>query len=256
MTHGSDFRIAQTNLQLYNQLLGQDRGRDELLLIRKAYDLSCLLYSGYYQADGKPFVAHTVGVASILAHLGLPSPVVAFALVHNVYANGDFGDGLQHRAAPARREKVRAALGAEVETMVHAFRSFRITPQTIDRFEAGLDSCGAFERNLLLTDLADHLEKYVDRGVLYFGDGDWVTSEVALLGARLTAMAGRLGQPELGRMLQDAFDAVAGMDRAPEILRPAKRKYLALTPPLSLKPRLYPLLVAYFRRKPWKRRGA
>ena len=105
--------IAQTNLQLYNQMLVQGRSIEELARAKSAYDLACLIYSAHYQADGKPFVAHTVGVASILCHLGLPSEVIAFGLVHNIYGNGDFGDGRQHRSTPARRRRVREAVGPE-----------------------------------------------------------------------------------------------------------------------------------------------
>ena len=128
--------VAQTNLQLYNQMRKAGRDGQEFAAVRAAYDLACLLYSGYYQADGKPFVAHSVGVASILCHLGLPAPVIAFALVHNVYGNGDFGDGLMHRATPARRKLVRETVGDTVEALVFRFGEFRIKPTTIDAIEA------------------------------------------------------------------------------------------------------------------------
>ena len=42
------------------------------------------------------------------------------------------------------------------------------TPSIASR--AVCESYGDVERHLILTDLADHLEKYADDGVLYFGD--------------------------------------------------------------------------------------
>ena len=57
--------VAQTNIQLYNQLRREGRPREELVLTRQAYELAASLYSGYYQGDGKPFVTHGVGVASM-----------------------------------------------------------------------------------------------------------------------------------------------------------------------------------------------
>jgi hypothetical protein len=243
--------IAQTNLQLYNQMLAQGRSIEELARAKRAYDLASLIYSAHYQADGKPFVAHTVGVASILCHLGLPIDVIAFGLVHNVYGNGDFGDGRQHRSTPARRLRVREAVGPEVEVLVHQFRHFRITGRTIDRIEAELDSYGDIERQLVLTDLADHLEKYVDDGVLYFGDSRWVTDDVKLYGDRMVLMAERLGQPGLADMLRQGFAAVAGKPLAPQILRPGDQKYPEMIMPLSARKRLYTRLVAW--RQRWKR---
>jgi (p)ppGpp synthase/HD superfamily hydrolase len=60
--------ITQTNLQLYNQLRMQGYSDTQLAVVHRAYELLITIYPGYYQADGKPFVAHTVGVASILGH--------------------------------------------------------------------------------------------------------------------------------------------------------------------------------------------
>lgn len=244
--------IAQTNLQLYNQMLSQGRSIEDLALAKRAYDLASLIYSAHYQADGKPFISHTVGVASILSHLNLPIEVIAFGLVHNVYGNGDFGDGRQHQSTTARRSRVREAVGADVETLVHRFRHFRITGNTIDRIEGDLDSYGDVERHLVLTDLADHLEKYADDGVLYFGDSQWVTDDVNLYGDRMIVMAERLGQPGLGDMMRQRFDAVAGRPLAPQILRPGERKYTEMIMPLSARKRLYTRLAAW--RQHWKRR--
>lgn len=247
--------IAQTNLQLYNQMRAQGRSTEELALAKRAYELGALLYSAHYQADGKPFISHTVGVASILCRLGLPAEVVAFGLVHNVYTNGDFGDGLHNKATPARRRRVSDAVGPQVEALAHRFRKFRINARTIDRIEAELESYGDVERHLLATDLADHLEKYVDDGVLYFGDGAWVTDEVALLGGRLVEIARRLALPDLARMLEQAFEAAAAKTAAPAVLRNGKARYLAMTMPLSLRTRLYPRLVAFMRQRPWRGRA-
>src|SRR5436305_670605 len=74
--------VAQTNLQLYNQLLRHGLPRDRLVVVHRAYELLTRLYAGYYQGDGKPFVAHGVGVASILDTLDQPAEFVALGLVH------------------------------------------------------------------------------------------------------------------------------------------------------------------------------
>lgn len=245
--------IAQTNLQLYNQMLAQGRSVEEMARAKNAYDLASLIYSAHYQADGKPFVAHTVGVASILCHIDMPIDVIAFALIHNVYGNGDFGDGRKFKSTSARRSRVRNAVGSDVEALVHRFGRFRITSRTIDRIEAELGSYNETDRYLVLTDLADHLEKYVDYGVLYFGDSGWVTREVEHHGNRLIVIAEQLGQPKLARMMRQGFDAAEGKPMAPQVLRPGTQKFPEITLPLSASKRLYPRLTAW--RVSLKRRG-
>src|SRR5262249_13311492 len=95
--------LAMVNTRLYCQLLEQKRPEEELWAVRRAYDLTSVLYSGAYQADGRPFTAHVVSVASILALLGMPSDIVATGPIHNVYGNGNFGDGLYSGATRQRR---------------------------------------------------------------------------------------------------------------------------------------------------------
>ena len=241
--------IAQTNLQLYNQLRLQGREDSQLALAKRAYDLSALLYAGYYQGDGKPFVAHTVGVASILAWLDLPGEVVAFGALHNVYGNGDFGDGLQHATTPARRSRVRVAAGAVVEDMVYRFRDFRISSKTVDRIEGELDRMGEVERHMVLADLADYLEKYVDLGVQYFGDSNWITTEIDQLGARLIAVSERLEQPLLAEMMREAFAAASKQPGPPQELRNTGGRHITLTLPLSARPRLGPITRVWLRRQ-------
>ena len=64
-------------------MLAQGRSIEELAQAKRAYDLASLIYSAHYQADGKPFVAHTIGIASILCHLGMPIDVIAFTSTSN-----------------------------------------------------------------------------------------------------------------------------------------------------------------------------
>lgn len=232
--------IARTNVQLYNQLRSAGRPPQELALIRRSYDLAVTLYSGCFQADGSPFVCHIVGVASIVAQLDLPGEAVAAACIHNVYGNGDFGDGRHNAVTPWRRNIVRDAVGAEVETYVHRFRetrSIQRTARAIPHLD-NLDTLDARDRYVVVIELADILEKYTDGGLLYYGDYAWVTGFVAEQRDTLTQLASRLGYPQLATALDRAFESVTS-EPAPEELR-TKRKHLALVMPLSC--RLRPLI--------------
>ena len=235
-------RIAQTNLQLYNQLRREKRSADDLALIRRCYELSVELYTGHFQGDGKPFVAHTIGVASIMGQLGAPSVVVGAACIHNIYGNGDFGDGLREIATPERRRVVVDAVGDEVEECIYRFRSFRLNPTTIGDISSRLDQLDQRDRDLVTLDLADHLEKYVDYGVLYYGDSAWITDFVDDHRKTLLEIANRLGHPQLGIALADVVDDTARQVVPPEVKREERHRAIELVVPHScmLRPRLTP----------------
>lgn len=226
-------RIAQTNLQLYNQLRLEGRSPDDLGLIRRCYELGVMLYSGSFQGDGKPFVAHTTGVASIMGQLGVSSVVVGAGCIHNVYGNGDFGDGLSEIASPQRRSVVRNAVGEEVEECIYRFRSFRLNSGNIGEIASRLDQLHKLDRDLVTMDLADHLEKFADHGVLYFGNGAWITDFVEKHRSELMEIATRLGHPQLGIALTDALDETARQAIPPELKRDEKHRAIELVMPRS-----------------------
>lgn len=248
--------VAQTNLQLYNQLRGQGRRLDELVAVHRAYELLTRLYAGHYQADGKPFVAHGVGVASILAALGQPGEIIAVGLLHNVYGNADFGDGRRSGVTARRRRLVREAVGPEVEELLIRFRALRITPANVAELRRSLPERDAVERSLLLVDVADQLEKHVDLGVLYFGQDDWLVDMRDRLSDQLVAIAGELGHPELGRWLREAFARSAAEAAAvpPELRASHGRRYLELIVPRSCRRRGWIALLDVARGTAWRLR--
>lgn len=246
------FAIAQTNVQLFNQLRALGWSAADLATVNRAYEETVRHYAGYFQADGKPFVCHCVGVAGILAHLGFPVAMVAAGMLHNVYGNGDFGDGRDDSTATARRRQVRAAVGEETEALVFRFREFRITEATIDRFLAVLPRLDATERALLVMDLADFLEKVADLGALYMADGDWAVELPLRRGEDLAALAEKLEQPELAAAFREAILRLAAERPAGGRPSPAdRRRYLKLitTPSCGLRP--YPRAVTWLRRLFW-----
>src|SRR5262245_40073116 len=111
---------AQTNLQLYGQLLFEGRREAELRLVHETYELALRLFAAQYRGNGKPFVSHLVGVASILAAHRQPIDTVAAGLLHSVYTFGEFGDGTR-QATPRKRNEVRNAVGPAVEELVHQY---------------------------------------------------------------------------------------------------------------------------------------
>jgi uncharacterized protein DUF6817 len=226
-------QIAQTNLQLYNQLRADGRSDDELALVRRCYELSVILYANAFQADGKPFVAHTIGVASIVAHAGLPAAIIGAGCVHNVYGNADFGDGLDETATPRRRSFVRDAVGEEVEECIYRFRSLRLTHESIAGIEANLDNLDARDRDLITMDIADHLEKYADFGLLYYSDNAWVTDAIDTYGNSLMDIARHLGHHVLADALKEAVESTRSQTIPAGLKRSDHRQWLEFVTPLS-----------------------
>jgi hypothetical protein len=214
----------------------------QLAVVHRAYELLITIYPGYYQADGKPFVAHTVGVASILGHLHFPVDLVAVGLLHNIYGNGDFGDGLNFVATRHRRRIVREAVGEPIEATINRFSKCRIQRGTLPDLRNRLDQLDPIHKRLIVIDLADYLEKYVDLGVCYWGNNRWITDAVAKDGENLIAVASRLGYPQLGAMLKEAF-AQANAAQIPDSLRASNGwEKLDLIVPRSCRRLLRPVL--------------
>lgn len=235
--------FAQTNLQLYNQLRRQGRSDEELRLVRAAYELACIVYSGYFGPDRRPFVTHVVGVASILASAGQPAEIVAAGVLHNAYGNADFGDGLSKAAPERRRRRVRAAVGPEVEDIVYRFHLHRVAPAVDAGYRDRLERLAQTDMQVLLLELADMAEKHVDFGVLYYGDGAWVQDPTDRHGEFLVAFARRVGQPALATAIEDGIAQVAADPGLPPALRaPQERKYRTLVVPQSCRRRVWPIV--------------
>ncbi len=228
-------QVAQTNLQLYNQLREKGLQLEDLVLVHRAYELLTTLYPAHFQADGKPFVAHGVGVASIVAGLDQPAEIVAVGLLHNIYGNGDFGDGRSETATASRRHLVRAAVGARVEELLIQFRELRIEPHNIEQARRALPLRSGVERRLICVELADYLEKYVDLGILYWDRSNWLVDADEIIGDDLVAIASELGEPRLAEMLRTAFAATARMraEVSPELRPSDGRSQLKLIVPRS-----------------------
>ncbi|MGR8981878.1 MAG: DUF6817 domain-containing protein, partial [Gammaproteobacteria bacterium] len=196
--------IARTNVQLLNQLIRQGRDETTLKRVYDAYNLGVGLYSGYFHGDGKPFVSHGIAVASILACLNQADDLVVAAVVHNIYGNGDFGDGEKNIVNPDRQARVRAVVGRRVDDLLLRFRELRLR-RTLDRVLEGFDALSEDDRLVVLMDLADHYEKFLDGALAYYGDCSWILEFDVPNMPKLVELAERLGHPQLGRMLADAL---------------------------------------------------
>lgn len=240
--------VARTNVQLYNQLIGQGRPLDELILIRDAYQLAMKLYSGKYGSDCAPFITHPVGVASIMAGLGYSTEFVATAVVHNIYTNADWGDARGPGNWPSRRAQAVECLGTEVESLLSRFGELRIEP---DSFPALIDEVSQMsdrDRALLSIEIADYWDKYCELAVTYYGVERWDITLAQQHRHDLVNLARCLGHNTLGDMLDHAINKADSHQIPDALLGDTRWSRVIVAPSLMIRPkfrvftRLRPLL--------------
>src|SRR5689334_6346982 len=119
-----------SNTQLYGQLLAAGYAMSDVARVRDAYQLASSLFAGQLRPDGRPFVCHLVGVASLLAMLEATADTMIAGLLHSAYTHGDFGLG-RGRPTGGARERLRATVGAQAERLVFRYSSCPWNPSTV-----------------------------------------------------------------------------------------------------------------------------
>ena len=179
-------RHPQTNIQLYEQLA--DLTAAERQRVRAAYELAARLFAGAFRGNGKPFVAHLVGTAAVLAQHGAPLPVVLAGLLHAAYQQGN----QRHRKT---KKLLRETLGPEVEELVARYAAYDWSCVP-DRIEDN-------DRPIVLMRIANEVDECVDRGLLYSGGGK--RQEVAAGVGGFATAARAFGKPRLAEELEAVF---------------------------------------------------
>lgn len=192
---------AQTNLDLYRQLHDCGWQRADLVRVRDGYGLAMRLFSDRFRANGKSFVAHLVGTASLLAAVGARPPVVLAGLLHAAYEQGCFADSIGG-AGEEHRRIVRDAIGSDAEALVDAYYALKWTPPTIESLLGAWESVGAAQRDVLLMRVANELEDHLGLGMRLCEEGRGASGPSR---DQALSIARRIGQPELAAALAEAF---------------------------------------------------
>ena len=225
---------AQTNLQLYAQLRRLGAPEEDLARVRAGYDLAMHLCPASFRGSGKPLLAHLVGTASILASIRQSAKVVTAGLLHAAYVFGDFGDGVSGITG-ARRERVRQAVGPDIEELIARYTRFDWNKNTIPAIRERVETLTPIEREVLVIRLANELEDHLDFGVLYCGNGEKRRDYIRSPLNQSVDMANKLGLTELAAELDAAFtDTLTAT--LPESLR-NPHDYTFVQPPASHSPR-------------------
>lgn len=170
--------VPQTVPQLYRQLVLQ--GRDEATLRRVAVAATEVVHrtAGLFRGSLKPFSAHLIGVAALVAEAGESDELVVAALLHASYQDRVRG-GESLIAAQAR---IVAVHGVAVESLVAAY-------QTV---EAGAELSDAMDprgRAVAILHLCDEIEDGLDLGGWLHGHPEDAGDERGSAGFRLARLA-------------------------------------------------------------------
>jgi (p)ppGpp synthase/HD superfamily hydrolase len=215
-------QYAQTNVQLYQQLLRANWAEDDLRHVQSAYRLALRVVASHYHASERPFLAHLVGVASVLAHHGAHGTVVSAGLLHSVYEHGDFGDG-SRGLSESRRRAVRRAVGAASEELIARYATLPWSETLLSEWLTRAGQLSPVDGAVAWMKLADLLE------CGEVASGLQVSTDLAEIAARLAAVLGH-------QALAAELIAVQGANphsqasRVPEFLSTSHRRSFAVAP--------------------------
>lgn len=203
-------RRAQTNTQLYAQLLADGYALEDLRRVRDAYALATRLFAAQLRPEGRPFLCHLVGVASILAMARTASTTVIGGLMHSAYSHGDFGLG-GGRVTKNARDVVSGAVGPDVERVLACYSRRPWNRDTVAHWLANPAGLSADEREVAVIRLADTLEDALDYGTQLSGKADNANRKIPV--DDVVTLADVLGQQQLGASLA----RLATAERRPEL---------------------------------------
>ncbi len=235
--------VAQTNLQLYGQMESLGYPEDEVAAVAAAYRGALPWFSAQYRGNGKPFIAHLVGTASLLASRRAPLSQVLAGLVHATFQAGDLGVDTGHRQTAARREALRRLVGAEAEELVANYDATDWKALLTGGALRTRQVTDNISRGTTYLFLANTLEDFLDGGMCGLA-GTRKTAAFDVRGQEeVIALANDFDWPELAAAMQREFD------RFNEVRQGASPQsgtgYSSLVLPPSARRRLVPTVLSF-----------
>ena len=218
------YPYALTYTQLIRQGLEKKMTQEELVRLRKAYDLAEQLFDGFYRGQGMPFVCHLVRTASIVLHEDFPMAVVTAAMLHGAYLMGQFEDGVSGKTTAAHRRYLRQELGVEAEALVLAYNELPWgTAEALGNHLNHLESSAQEKKQLLVMRLANELEDHLDLAMAYRGGLD-AKKRIRDLSGFLVELAQKMNL-RLTPDLQQAYQEHLETDLPAGVIRTHKHCY-------------------------------
>lgn len=209
--------IAQTNLQLYNQLIAAGYSDEDFATVRNAYEYGIELFTGRIAASRKVFLEHGVGSASVLVQIGEPAMMVAAGMLHNIFWNGVWEHGVRG-ITEKKRAEVRRRLGDDIMPCLEQFHTLRWNEETVADLLANFDELDQAMYQTILLRLADHIDHLADAGLAYSTDAAAKVQRAQIMLEPMVGLAQKLGHPELGDEMR-ALTALSANMKVPSALQ-------------------------------------
>lgn len=199
------FNYAQTNLQLYDQLIQFGYSKFQLKKVYSAYQLATELSSGFLRPSGKTHIQHLVGTASVLVNYNSPVEIINAGLLHSVYKYGDFGDG-DFRVKQFKRKKIRSVVGKDTENYILSYTNMKWWGSGgIDNILNEIQDLGEHQKDVVLIRLADVVDEFLDLGNLYCRSPERVKFFDRNI-PKVLEIADKLGHHKLGNEIRQLMD--------------------------------------------------
>jgi hypothetical protein len=229
--------LAQTNVQLIREVIGAGWSDDELVRLRRAYELAMWAYSGQYRGDGRTQIAHHVGTASALVSTGERPALATAGLVHSLYFFGEFGSG-RRGADPAKRARVERALGPEIEQLLDAYPQIKWSAASVARMTATAHDAPPIERDLVALRVANAVDEFAVYALRLAPrrhlPGDLVGGEAV---EAIAALGEAHGLDLLAGLLRDAYARGVATPLPAVLVTPSERT--VFVPPASHRRRIH-----------------
>ena len=231
---------AQTNIRLYGQLLSAGYSMQETSRVHAAYTLAAHLFAGQLRPEGRPFVCHLVGVASILAMLEAPPTTIIAGLLHSAYTQGDFGYGRGQMTRQAR-DRVRVVVDPQIEQIVAGYSRHSWDAARVSDLATHAGMIDSDLRQIVLIRLADTIEDALDCGLKLSAKSENPNRAVSV--DHLVELANALGYSRLG----DCLRRVLPDGKSEPDLTPLRASHFGsyVVGPLSWREKLLPRLRRY-----------
>ena len=222
------YLYAQTNIQLYNQLLSEGYPDKDLKLVSNSYKLAQQLFSLHYRPSGDTFISHLVGTAGILASLHMPVEVLVAGLLHASYIHGEFGKINIKSITAGKREKVRGIAGEKAEKYIYKYTSLKWNSKSIPDYLERLNVYDDTDRNVLLIRLVNEIDDNNNLTPLYCPDLLQRIEYLKNSGLIMIEMTKQLGYPDLALEMSEIFNEVISIKIPMKLNNPdgSKRAYM------------------------------
>lgn len=218
------YKYAQTNIQLYNELSHCGYSDADLLRCEQAYQLALSLFGGLVRPNGKVFLCHLVGTASILASHGASCNAVIAGLLHAAYSHDVYGVAYPSMTDKKCRQLV-AVVGREVESIIQTYTRLHNDHRRLLDFSENIKGAGGVERAAISIHLANELEDHLYGGMGYASKTKPGHDRESYL-ALLNNLAGQLSSRALAAEIEEAVLYTDVTSIPPVLVSTRKSSYL------------------------------